>query len=166
VRGTAKILCRTRCPLPRGSCEEVIAAEDSPEYKPVDEKDTVPADTVNAEFNQEMSRGQVSPRDKDIQHVPDDTCRHQLRQIAVRQLTVNSMGYSCQQLRQLTVSSMGCSRQQIRQLTISRMRLLNARQVGTAQTLQCLLCQQQILLGIGIPSRIIGHTWPPDHSSC
>ena len=93
-------------------------------------------------------------------------CCHQLRQIAVRQLTVNSMGYSCQQLRQLTVSSMGCSRQQIRQLTISRMRLLNARQVGTAQTLQCLLCQQQILLGIGIPSRIIGHTWPPDHSSC
>ena len=83
--------------------------------------------------------------------------RHQLRQIAVRQLTVSSMGYSCHQLRQLTVNGMGYSRQQIRQLTMSRMRLLNNRQAGTAQTLQCLLCQQKILLGIG-PSRIIGHT--------
>ena len=83
--------------------------------------------------------------------------RHQLRQIAVRQLTVSSMGYSCQQLRQLTVSGMGYSRQQIRQLTMSRMRLLNNRQAGTAQTRQCLLCQQKILLGIG-PGRIIGHT--------
>ena len=91
---------------------------------------------------------------------------HYCQAAQLRQLTVSSMGYSYHQLKQLTVSSMGYRCQQIRQLTISRMRLLNARQVGTAQTLQCLLCQQQILLGIGIPSRIIGHTWPPDHSSC
>ena len=99
----------------------------------------------------------------------------QLRQLMVssmgssqqqlRQLTVSSMGYSHHQLRQTAVTSMGYSHQHIRQLTISSTRLLKTRKVGAAHTLQCLFCQQQILLGIGIPSRILGHTWPTHHSS-
>jgi hypothetical protein len=42
-------------------------------YHDIPEEDVATNDdTVRAEFNQEMSRGQVSPRDKDLQHVPDD----------------------------------------------------------------------------------------------